>query len=123
MSIRNMPGSWPEDGAECISSAASTSTAESIISAPKIAESDLTSEPSPRSSVEGECRRHPWDGSLFRCLQEPRYTVADEYQYRLALRESQRESTSSGGLMPRFRRYKAALKKATKGVTGKVVKI
>jgi hypothetical protein len=128
MSVRKMPGAWPEDDAECISS---TNTAESIFSAPEIAKSDLTSEASLHSSVESECRLHPWDATPFRCLQEPRYTVADEFRYLSALRESQRESrwesrwesTRSGGLRSRFRRCKAALKKATRGVTGEVVRI
>jgi hypothetical protein len=121
MSVRNMPGAWPEDDAECISSSVSTSTAESIISDAEIAKSDLTSESSSRSSVRIEYSRHPWDGSLFRCLQEPRYTVADEYLDRLVLLESQRQATSSTGLRSRFGRCKAALKKATKGKAGEMV--
>jgi hypothetical protein len=125
MSTRNMPGAWPEDDAECIPSAASTSTAESIFSAPEIAKSDLTSEPSLHSSVESECRLHPWDATPFRCLQEPQYTVADEVRYLAELRESQREARWEGGLRSRLRRYRAAWKKArfTKGVTGEVIRV
>jgi hypothetical protein len=127
MSIRKMPGAWPEDDAECIPSAAPTSTAESTFSASEIAKSDLTSEPSLHSSPESEYRLHPWDATPFRYLQEPRYTVADEARHlaelREAQREAQREARWEGGLRARLRRYRAALKKArfTKGVTGEVI--
>jgi hypothetical protein len=118
-----MPGAWPEDDAECIPAAASTSTAESTFSASEIAKSDLTSEPSLHSSAESESRLHPWDATPFRYLQEPRWTVADEARCLAELREAQREARWEGGLRSRLSRYRAALKKArfTTGVTGEVI--
>jgi hypothetical protein len=113
MSIRSMPGSFPEDDAESVSSFTTTTTttiAESILSAPTIAESDLISESSRRLSVETAWRPHPCDGTLFRPLQEPHYTVAFEHRCGLPLRDL----ATSGGLTARYKRCKAAVKKAAK---------